>query len=360
MPPPVAPISEPLEQTAPAPPVVAALAQATLDPSPLPPPRDAMVSVADAGPIDTPTPAPSGSDLSVGDSIVFEKSSRSLEFASGALPKARRVSSVPPAPAKPASEPAASEPAVSPGESAKVRSSKAKVASVPPPRPSEPSVPDDGPVAAKDIEDKDEEDAPPAPPGTIPGPRVFYGFVGIILVSFVALVYSRSCYRGQYDTKEGLAVLGASGAPSAIPLLGIATASGRPVSPVVPAPIPTPAASTALSAFELPDPVPAATPDGGLVRVVPRATDVTRPAADGGTLTAQAQRMLERQSVGRAIDLAWQATRAEPSDAETWLTLGAAYQAAGYPAKAKEAYQSCTARASGSPRASECKALLGE
>ena len=70
--------------------------------------------------------------------------------------------------------------------------------------------------------------------------------------------------------------------------------------------------------------------------------------------------MLERQSPGRAIDLAWQATRADPSDAEAWLTLGAAYQAAGYPAKAKEAYQSCTSRAGSSPRLSECKALLGE
>jgi cytochrome c-type biogenesis protein CcmH/NrfG len=49
--------------------------------------------------------------------------------------------------------------------------------------------------------------------------------------------------------------------------------------------------------------------------------------------------------------------RANPADAEAWLTLGAAYQATGNPSAAREAYRSCIAQAKNAD-VSECR-LLG-
>jgi Flp pilus assembly protein TadD len=69
--------------------------------------------------------------------------------------------------------------------------------------------------------------------------------------------------------------------------------------------------------------------------------------------------MLERGSTARAADLARRAAAADPSSAEAWLTLGAAYDAAGNRALARLAYKNCVDSGRGS-RVGECKALLGE
>ena len=67
--------------------------------------------------------------------------------------------------------------------------------------------------------------------------------------------------------------------------------------------------------------------------------------------------MLERGQAGGAGEYARRATEKDPSNAEGWLTLGAAYEAAGRHTLAKSAYRSCTERAQGG-RIGECRALL--
>lgn len=79
----------------------------------------------------------------------------------------------------------------------------------------------------------------------------------------------------------------------------------------------------------------------------------------GASLTQQAQRLLEHGSASRATEVARRATSADPSNAEAWLTLGAAYDASGNRAQARGAYKSCVDNCRG-PRVGECKALLGE
>jgi DNA-binding response OmpR family regulator len=94
---------------------------------------------------------------------------------------------------------------------------------------------------------------------------------------------------------------------------------------------------------------------------LPRATqgevalDTVTPA-EQGSLVAQANRDLARGAIARAIELARQATVANPSDANAWLTLGAAYAASGNGAAAYEAYRSCAASAH-TANVSECRVL---
>ncbi|NVL67684.1 tetratricopeptide repeat protein, partial [Escherichia coli] len=75
-----------------------------------------------------------------------------------------------------------------------------------------------------------------------------------------------------------------------------------------------------------------------------------------------AQKALEKEgearSASRAAELAWKATTRDPSNAEAWLTLGAAYHSLGNKAQAMNAYRSCAKHATG-PRVAECRALAG-
>ena len=73
----------------------------------------------------------------------------------------------------------------------------------------------------------------------------------------------------------------------------------------------------------------------------------------------QAQRLLEQHSPGKAAEVALRATRQQPGNAEAWLTLGAAYEAIGRKAAAREAYRSCAKQAFG-PGVVECRALSGD
>ena len=110
-------------------------------------------------------------------------------------------------------------------------------------------------------------------------------------------------------------------------------------------------------------PAPNAASKGG--SSVPAAAASTAAAAAGaagaapqGTLTQQAQRMLERSNAAGAADLARKAVNGDPTNAEAWLTLGAAYDAMGNRALARTAYKSCVDHGQG-PRVSECRALSG-
>lgn len=80
------------------------------------------------------------------------------------------------------------------------------------------------------------------------------------------------------------------------------------------------------------------------------------PAAAGSSLVAQAHSAMMKGDSATAQDLARQAVASNPANAQTWLTLGAAYQAAGNSAAARNAYQSCVAQAH-SLGVSECRVL---
>jgi Flp pilus assembly protein TadD len=67
--------------------------------------------------------------------------------------------------------------------------------------------------------------------------------------------------------------------------------------------------------------------------------------AAGGSLIAQASRAMRRGDRQLAVDLARQAVAQSPTNADAWLTLGAAYQASGNGGAAKDAYRSCTKQA---------------
>jgi Flp pilus assembly protein TadD len=84
-----------------------------------------------------------------------------------------------------------------------------------------------------------------------------------------------------------------------------------------------------------------------------------RPDPTGGTLIAQASRALAEGATPRALALAHQAVLANPSDADAWLILGAACQAAGNEPAAHDAYRSCVSSAR-TANVSECRLLAGQ
>ena len=84
-----------------------------------------------------------------------------------------------------------------------------------------------------------------------------------------------------------------------------------------------------------------------------------RPEPAGGTLIAQASHALADGETPRALALAHQAVLANPSDADAWLILGAACQAAGNVPAARDAYRSCVSSAR-TANVSECRLLAGQ
>jgi Flp pilus assembly protein TadD len=70
-----------------------------------------------------------------------------------------------------------------------------------------------------------------------------------------------------------------------------------------------------------------------------------------------AQRALERSDPAEAITFAELSVALDPTDAETWLILGAAYQQRGRASDARRCFTTCAKTATRGPRA-ECAALL--
>ena len=122
-----------------------------------------------------------------------------------------------------------------------------------------------------------------------------------------------------------------------------------PVAPASPrtAPAPQPAPVVAAPPVVTPPPPPA----------TPAPTLSATPAPKPGVSIRGAQQALERGDSAKAVELAKQVTAADPTNAEAWLTLGAAYEAGGKTALARNAYRSCIARGKGD-RVAECRALL--
>jgi cytochrome c-type biogenesis protein CcmH/NrfG len=122
-------------------------------------------------------------------------------------------------------------------------------------------------------------------------------------------------------------------------------------------PEPAPAAATpVVVAQPRPAPVPAraAPPPAEAPLTAPDKS----PGPGGGALLAQASRALRDGSLVRAVELSREAVNASPGNADAWLTLGAAYQATGNAAAAREAYRSCIEKAK-TANVGECRVLAG-
>jgi DNA-binding response OmpR family regulator len=78
--------------------------------------------------------------------------------------------------------------------------------------------------------------------------------------------------------------------------------------------------------------------------------------ASTAALVRQANRALALGAIDRAMQLARQAVRSNPRDADGWLTLGAAWQATGDAAAAQEAYRNCIEQAR-TANVTDCRAL---
>ncbi len=149
--------------------------------------------------------------------------------------------------------------------------------------------------------------------------------------------------------------------PSATPPTEPSAAEG-PTASAAPMPTDTGTATPTPTATATPTPTATATPTVAPVR--PAAAAAQEAPLDTGTdpakgsLVAQASRALSRGATARAVELSRQAVAANPSNADAWLTLGAAYQASGNLGAAHDAYRSCVAQAH-TANVSECRFLAG-
>ena len=113
--------------------------------------------------------------------------------------------------------------------------------------------------------------------------------------------------------------------------------------PEAPAPAPNPAPNPVVGAPGPAAPAPPALPVGPAV--VGTEAPLLGNQPPGGSLIAQASRAMRKGDRQLAVDLARQAVAQSPSNADAWLTLGAAYQASGNGGAAKDAYRSCIKQA---------------
>jgi cytochrome c-type biogenesis protein CcmH/NrfG len=93
--------------------------------------------------------------------------------------------------------------------------------------------------------------------------------------------------------------------------------------------------------------------DAGVVDNAMASTSRGAVEAGSGHASHAATEVADSHGIAQAR----QATQVNPSDADAWLRLGAAYEAAGDPSAARHAYTRCVALARG-PNVSECRLLL--
>ena len=163
----------------------------------------------------------------------------------------------------------------------------------------------------------------------------------------------------------------ASAAPTEVASAAAPTASAAPTA----APTEAPAVTAAATATAVPvvtaatvatfAPQPAAThaPAVATAAAVPTAAAHEAPVdtglvPGGGSALSQASRALAKGDTTRAVALARQAVSGNPTNADAWLTLGAALQASGNGGAARDAYKSCVAQAH-TANVNECRMLAG-
>ncbi len=128
----------------------------------------------------------------------------------------------------------------------------------------------------------------------------------------------------------------AASAPSAATDVGTTSPTNAPAT--TPSSVPLAAAVTPAA----PGPAVPTPPAGPTVAGAETPLDT---GATGGSLLTQAGRALQKGDSAKAVSLARQAVAENPSNADAWLTLGAAYQASGNGGAAKQAYRDCTKQA---------------
>lgn len=306
--------------------------------------------------------------------LVFAKATPEIDWA------ARRASSRPPPPAAAAAEPAADEQTEHAHDDADEQDAYLHGAS--------------GRIVTGPqwLEEAAEDERPP--PKRMSGKSVAFALMGVTLAFAALALYARYTYRGDHDTQSGLALplRDAGATTTAATTTGPLTTAAPPVTaaPVVsaaplasasasatPPPVasassaPAPSATAPVVVATNPatgNPVAPATP--GTRPVVTASAEPTAPpvapgasaAAAADTFTQEAQKALEKEgqggSAGRAAELASRATKRDPTNAEAWLTLGAAYTSLGSKNLAQQAFRSCAKQAVG-PRVAECRALAG-
>lgn len=196
-------------------------------------------------------------------------------------------------------------------------------------------------------------DGPPAFMRTLPPLRRSAYLLGLALAVLVGIAMGQRAYV----TPEPAPPSPARAVALASPLPAAARASHAmppPPEPVAPlAVMPSLPDPTVISVAA--SPAPSSSPS--IPSVAPR--DALGPGPAGAAaLSAQhaAQEALEHGKVATAIDLGQRAIGLDPSDAESWLILGAAYLQHGDYKKAHRAFADCAAQATRGPR-SECSAL---
>ncbi len=232
----------------------------------------------------------------------------------------------------------------------------------------------------------------PIPPSSTSGKKVVTWLVALTLGGALLLVLARRSYRGDHDTNEGLALRPPPSVMSAptTPASTMATPAPTPTPTQAPteqptaeptavttaAPAPTPAvtaapantaaavttAATTAAAAPATAPKPAAKPTAEPTSVP--TTAPTSSAMSSESITQAAQRSLEGKEKDekentRAAQLAFLATQQDPTNADAWLTLGAAYERMGKKQQAIESYRQCARKASSHPKVSDCKQLAG-
>jgi hypothetical protein len=199
-----------------------------------------------------------------------------------------------------------------------------------PPREAEDSAPKQAAEPSLSRQEGTPSGAATSPPGARPDP-------------------SASAARGVPTVPSGTPASATSVAP------GSSSAPAQPVAVVhEPRPAPSPAAAPQVDSQPRPAAARAAPPPQETRLAVPEKA----PDPGGGPLLAQASRALRDGSLVRAVELSREAVNASPGNADAWLTLGAAYQATGNAAAARDAYQSCVEKAR-TANVGECRVLAG-
>jgi DNA-binding response OmpR family regulator len=228
---------------------------------------------------------------------------------------------------------------------------------------------------------------PPGDSGRMSGKKVVFWFAAVTLGACALILFARNQYRGSHDTNDGLALKPSATASSSAAPPPSATAAATTAPTVEPEPtVVAPAASaSAPAAVVAASPTPAAPAPATAARPAPAqptpATPVAAVAASAApsasaapaptntglsaeSITQAAQSALDNKDKDekqgtRAAQLAFIATQQDPSNADAWLTLGAAYEAMGKKQQAIDSYRNCARRAAAHPRVSQCRQLAG-
>ena len=108
-----------------------------------------------------------------------------------------------------------------------------------------------------------------------------------------------------------------------------------------------------------------ATPPPPEPKAAPPVVATTKPADPAPTIPTgnaieereEARKLLEKRKMTEALPHAQRAVEIDPSDAQTWLILGATYQDLGKGVEARDTFLACTKTATAGP-IHECRALL--